>query len=190
VLEQQSQLHRQLVSGLSMPIGFKNGTDGNIDICGDAINSAKHKHCFMGINNDGNACIIKTNGNFSCHTILRGGKNAPNYRTNNIDIIDSNYGLSFINSLRPVQYTWDKRVLTKNDAKFNNNGKKRLGFIAQELKDAMDNNDNEIIDLIYESNPDRLEVKYGNLIPILTKAIQDLSNKVEKLEKYIQFNSI
>ncbi len=81
-------------------------------------------------------------------------------------------------------------MLTKNDAKFNNNGKKRLGFIAQDLQNAMGTKDNEIIDLIYESNPDRLEVKYGNLIPILTKAIQDLSNKVEKLEKYIQFNSI
>jgi len=81
----ESQVHRQLVSGLSMPIGFKNGTHGNIDICGDAINSAKNKHCFMGINNDGNACIINTTGNYSCHTILRGGKNEPNYRSNNIN---------------------------------------------------------------------------------------------------------
>ena len=65
---------------------------------------------------------------------------------------------------------------------------KRVGFIAQELKDAMDNNYNEIIDLIYESNSDRLEVKYRTLISILTKATQDLSDKLQKLEKYIQFN--
>ena len=106
------------------------------------------------------------------------------------DIIDSEYGLNFINSLRPVQYTWDKRVLVENDSKFINNGKKRLGFIAQDLQDAMGTKDNDILDLIYESNPERLEVKYGNLIPILTKAIQDLSNRVDKLEQYIQFNSI
>ena len=106
------------------------------------------------------------------------------------DIIDSEYGLNFINSLRPVQYTWDKRVLEKNDSNFINNGKKRLGFIAQDLQNAMGTKDNDILDLIYESNPERLEVKYGNLIPILTKAIQDLSNKVDKLEQYIQFNSI
>lgn len=77
----ESQLHRQLASGLSMPIGFKNRTDGNIEVCGDAINCAQNKHCFMGINNEGRACIIKTNGNYSCHTILRGGKNEPNYRS-------------------------------------------------------------------------------------------------------------
>ena len=106
------------------------------------------------------------------------------------DIIDSIYGLNFINTLRPVQYTWDKRVLEKNDSNFINNGKKRLGFIAQDLQNAMGDKDNDILDLIYESNPERLEVKYGNLIPILTKAIQDLSNRVDKLEQYIQSNSI
>ena len=106
------------------------------------------------------------------------------------DIVDSEYGLKFINSLRPVQYTWAKRVLVENDSNFINNGKKRLGFIAQDLQNAMGTKDNDILDLIYESNPERLEVKYGNLIPILTKAIQDLSNRVDKLEQYIQFNSI
>ena len=79
----ESQVHRQLVSGLSMPVGFKNGTNGNIDICGDAINSAKNKHCFMGINDEGNACVIETRGNFYTHVILRGGKE-PNYRSNNV----------------------------------------------------------------------------------------------------------
>ena len=81
----ESQVHRQLVSGLSMPIGFKNGTHGNIDICGDAINSAKNKHCFMGIDDDGSACIIKTKGNYDCHTILRGDKYGPNYRIHNVN---------------------------------------------------------------------------------------------------------
>jgi 3-deoxy-7-phosphoheptulonate synthase len=83
----ESQVHRQLVSGLSMPIGFKNSTSGDIDICADAILCAKNKHCFMGIDDDGSACIIKTNGNFECHTILRGDKNGPNYRANSVAIV-------------------------------------------------------------------------------------------------------
>lgn len=83
----ESQVHRQLVSGLSMPIGFKNSTSGDIDICADAIISAKNKHCFMGIDDDGDACIIKTNGNYECHTILRGDKNGPNYRYNSIALV-------------------------------------------------------------------------------------------------------
>ena len=83
----ESQVHRQLVSGLSMPIGFKNSTSGDIDICADAIISAKNKHCFMGIDDDGDACIIKTNGNYECHTILRGDKNGPNYRYNSVAIV-------------------------------------------------------------------------------------------------------
>jgi len=83
----ESQVHRQLVSGLSMPIGFKNSTSGDIDICADAIISAKNKHCFMGIDDDGDACIIKTKGNYECHTILRGDKNGPNYRANSVAIV-------------------------------------------------------------------------------------------------------
>jgi 3-deoxy-7-phosphoheptulonate synthase len=81
----ESQVHRQLVSGLSMPIGFKNGITGDIDICGDAIISAKHPHCFMGIDDDGSACVIKTKGNYDCHTILRGTKNGPNYKIYDVE---------------------------------------------------------------------------------------------------------
>jgi 3-deoxy-7-phosphoheptulonate synthase len=80
----ESQVHRQLVSGLSMPIGFKNGTSGDIDICADAILCAKNKHCFMGIDDDGSACVIKTKGNYDCHIVLRGDKNGPNYRSPNV----------------------------------------------------------------------------------------------------------
>ena len=75
----ESQVHRQIVSGLSMPVGFKNGTDGNIKIAGCAIKSAKYQHCFMGINNEGHPSICKTKGNKNCHVILRGSNKAPNY---------------------------------------------------------------------------------------------------------------
>ena len=91
------------------------------------------------------------------------------------NIVDSSYGLSFINTLRPVQYTWDRRDLELGDSTSVLNGKTRVGFIAQELHAAMPNNENNVLDLVYDVNPNRLEAKYGNLIPILTKAIQDLS---------------
>ena len=75
----ESQVHRQIVSGLSFPVGFKNSTNGSIDAACDAILSAKNSHCFMGITNDGNPTICKTRGNNDTHIILRGGSNAPNY---------------------------------------------------------------------------------------------------------------
>ena len=80
----ESQVHRQLVSGLSMPIGFKNGTGGTIKIAADAIISASCEHCFMGVTDEGEPAIYETSGNKNCHIILRGGKNAPNYDSINI----------------------------------------------------------------------------------------------------------
>ena len=98
------------------------------------------------------------------------------------NIVDSTYGLDFVNSLRPVQFTWDKRVLVDGDESFSKNGKDEIGFIAQDFQKAMSNNENDILDLVYESNPDRLEARYGKLIPILTKAIQELNQKIKILE--------
>lgn len=74
----ESQVHRELASGLSAPIGFKNGTDGNIRIATDAIQSASRGHHFLSVHKNGQVAIVQTNGNPDCHVILRGGK-APNY---------------------------------------------------------------------------------------------------------------
>jgi len=102
------------------------------------------------------------------------------------DIVDSNFGLDFVNNLRPVQFKWKRRNILKEDFKAPNNGKTRIGFVAQDFQKVMSNNENDILDLVYESNPERLEAKYGNLIPILTKAIQDLSKQNEELENRIK----
>jgi len=75
----ESQVHRQLVSGLSMPTGFKNGTGGTIKMAAEAIVSAAYTHCFMGITDDGHPAIYETVGNPDCHIILRGGADGPNY---------------------------------------------------------------------------------------------------------------
>lgn len=74
----ESQTHREMASGLSMPVGFKNGTDGSLDIAINALRSAASAHSFMGINKEGQVALIQTAGNPDGHVILRGGK-APNY---------------------------------------------------------------------------------------------------------------
>jgi 3-deoxy-7-phosphoheptulonate synthase len=74
----ESQVHRELASGLSAPIGFKNGTDGNIRIAIDAITAAARAHHFLSVHKNGQVAIVETRGNKDCHVILRGGK-APNY---------------------------------------------------------------------------------------------------------------
>ena len=80
----ESQVHRELASGLSCPVGFKNGTDGNLRIAMDAIKAASQPHHFLSVTKGGVSAIVSTNGNEDCHVILRGGK-APNYDAESID---------------------------------------------------------------------------------------------------------
>jgi 3-deoxy-7-phosphoheptulonate synthase len=79
----ESQVHRELASGLSAPIGFKNGTDGNIRIATDAIQAASRGHHFLSVHKHGQVAIVQTQGNQDCHVILRGGK-APNYDADSV----------------------------------------------------------------------------------------------------------
>ncbi|WP_130620294.1 3-deoxy-7-phosphoheptulonate synthase [Dyella amyloliquefaciens] len=80
----ESQVHRELASGLSCPVGFKNGTDGNVKIAVDAVQAASQPHHFMAVTKDGQTAIAATAGNEDCHVILRGGK-TPNYDAANVD---------------------------------------------------------------------------------------------------------
>ncbi|HEX5127113.1 MAG TPA: 3-deoxy-7-phosphoheptulonate synthase AroG [Rhodocyclaceae bacterium] len=80
----ESQVHRELASGLSCPVGFKNGTDGNIKIAVDAIKAAQSPHHFLSVTKAGHSAIVSTAGNEDCHLILRGGKE-PNYDAANVD---------------------------------------------------------------------------------------------------------
>ena len=75
----ESQVHRELASGLSCPVGFKNGTDGNLSIAADAVRSARHPHCFLSFTQDAQSAIFATRGNADTHVVLRGGSCAPNY---------------------------------------------------------------------------------------------------------------
>ncbi|MFW0796162.1 3-deoxy-7-phosphoheptulonate synthase [Gordonia sp. CPCC 205515] len=80
----ESQVHRQLASGLSMPIGFKNGTDGNIQVAIDGVNAAAAQHVFFGVDDFGHGAVVETAGNADCHVILRGGTAGPNYDADSI----------------------------------------------------------------------------------------------------------
>ena len=80
----ESQVHRQLASGLSCPIGFKNGTNGDVQIAIDAISSANAVHSFLSVTKLGHSAIVTTNGNEDCHLILRGGNNGPNYSATHV----------------------------------------------------------------------------------------------------------
>ena len=80
----ESQVHRELASGLSAPIGFKNGTDGNVRIAADAIRAARCPHHFLSVHKIGHVSIVETTGNSDCHVILRGGK-TPNFDAASID---------------------------------------------------------------------------------------------------------
>ena len=81
----ESQIHRQLGSGLSMPVGFKNRTDGNVQVAVDAVRAAAVPHAFAGIDSDGTPAILYTRGNEDCHIILRGGRGSPNYDAAGVD---------------------------------------------------------------------------------------------------------
>ncbi|KAF8621490.1 hypothetical protein AX15_007777 [Amanita polypyramis BW_CC] len=80
----ESQLHRELASGVSFPIGFKNGTDGSVTVAIDAMHSASNPHAFMGVTEQGLASIVKTRGNNDVHVILRGGTSGPNHSAEHI----------------------------------------------------------------------------------------------------------
>ncbi len=118
----ESQGHRELASGLSCPVGFKNGTDGNVQIAIDAIRSSSHPHHFLSRTKDDHSAIYETSGNDSCHLILRGGSSGPNYYRENIDSVCSQLesaglqpqlmvDLSHANSLKKA----DRQVLVGED---------------------------------------------------------------------------
>ncbi len=80
----ESQTHRQMASGLSMPVGFKNSTDGSLQNAMNAILSARHPHAFLGIDGSGVTSVVKTKGNLDCHVVLRGGGGQSNYHPSDI----------------------------------------------------------------------------------------------------------
>lgn len=94
----ESQIHRQLASGLSMPIGFKNGTDGGLQVAFDACSAAGAAQSFLGIDGDGRAALVSTSGNPDTHVILRGGRNGPNYSAADVEAASAKLASRQLNS--------------------------------------------------------------------------------------------
>jgi 3-deoxy-7-phosphoheptulonate synthase len=84
----ESQIHREMASGLSMPVGFKNGTDGGVTVASDAMRSAAHPHRHFGVDSQGHPAIIQTPGNPDTHLVLRGGHHGPNYDRDSVSRIN------------------------------------------------------------------------------------------------------
>lgn len=89
----ESQTHREMASGLSMPVGFKNGTDGDIAVATDAMTAASHPHSFLGIRADGTAAVVKTAGNPDTHVVLRGGRDGTNYDRKTVEAVSRKLGV-------------------------------------------------------------------------------------------------
>ena len=137
----ESQIHRQLASGLSMPVGFKNGTAGSIKLAVDAVRAASAKHVFAGVDVSGTPAILHTQGNPDCHIILRGGKGAPNYDAESVTAV--------LQQLREAGLP--ERVVI--DASHDNSGKdhERQPLVLGNIADQISAGDPAIVGVMAES---------------------------------------
>ena len=138
----ESQSHRELASGLSCPVGFKNGTDGSIQIAVDAMNAARHSHSFLSVTKEGKSAIFNTAGNNDCHIILRGGNKKTNYSSKDVskatEILEKN-GMS-------------TNIMV--DASHANSEKdyKKQSIVVDDVKKQISNGEKNIIGIMLESN--------------------------------------
>lgn len=148
----ESQSHRELASGLSCPVGFKNGTDGGIQIAIDAIKAASKEHNFLSVTKEGKSAIFSTTGNKDCHIILRGGKNT-NYGAQDVEAVSKALDK---NSLDPQIMIDASHANSKKDFQ-----KQRL--VAEDIAEQILNGNKNIFGVMLESN--------------LLEGKQDISNK-------------
>lgn len=138
----ESQLHRELVSGVSFPVGLKNGTAGGIQIAIDAINTAENKHNFIGIDMDGHTAIIKTSGNKDTFLILRGSRQGPNYSAESVQ-----------NTLKLISEA-GKNPSLMIDCSHANSGKdyRKQPLVAEDVASQISAGNRNIIGVMIESN--------------------------------------
>ena len=138
----ESQPHREMASGLSMPVGFKNGTEGNLQVAWNAMVAAKQPHHFLGVNADGLTSIIKTTGNPDRHIVLRGGGGKTNYEAE--DVARAEAVVASEGIVRPIMI----------DCSHDNSSKdhRRQGLVAREVLRQFRNGRQSIMGLMLESN--------------------------------------
>jgi 3-deoxy-7-phosphoheptulonate synthase len=179
----ESQTHREMSSGLSMPVGFKNGTDGSIDVAINALLSARQPHRFLGVNNDGRASIVTTTGNPDGHIVLRGGKQGPNYDHAHVEAI--------ANRLRDRQLAPYLMI----DCSHDNSGQdyKNQPIVLQDIFEQVRDGQESIVGIMLESHLNRgkqplkdlAKLEYGKSITdgcinfeTTTEVLTDLANAV------------
>lgn len=149
----ESQIHRELSSGLSMPVGFKNGTDGDITNAVNALKSSRHPHSFLGIDQSGRTCILTSTGNPYNHIILRGGKNGPNYHVEKIEEVE-----------KMLKHAGEKPAVVV-DCSHANSGKKqeRQDGVLKSIVDSRAAGHEAIVGFMAESNifPGNQEITNG-----------------------------
>ncbi|GIT09686.1 MAG: phospho-2-dehydro-3-deoxyheptonate aldolase [Pseudomonadota bacterium] len=138
----ESQTHREMASGLSMPVGFKNGTDGGLSVAINAMKSALQPHHFLGINNEGLSSAIQTSGNSNLHLVLRGGSNGPNYDALSIQKAAESLASEGL----------PKAIMI--DCNHANSGKdpSRQELVLRDAIHQIKNGDNSIVGIMIESN--------------------------------------
>jgi 3-deoxy-7-phosphoheptulonate synthase len=168
----ESQTHREMASGLSMPVGFKNTTDGSVDVAIDAMKAAAHPHSFIGINDDGMASIVKTTGNPYVHIVLRGGEGRPNFDRVSVERV--------ISRLKREELRSKILIDCSHGNSFKDHTKQPL-VLKDVLRQRNDGND-DIIGVMFESN-----LKAGNQ-PIPAN-LSDLKYGVSVTDKCVDWET-
>jgi 3-deoxy-7-phosphoheptulonate synthase len=174
----ESQIHRQLASGLSMPVGFKNGTAGSVKLAVDAVRAAAAPHAFAGVDVSGTPAILYTEGNEDCHVILRGGRGVPNYDVNSV--------AESLEQLRAAGLT--ERIVI--DASHDNSGKdhERQPEVVSEIAGQIAAGNGAIVGVMMESFlvAGRQDLESGEPLVYgqsITDACMDWDNTVLTLER-------
>jgi 3-deoxy-7-phosphoheptulonate synthase len=158
----ESQTHREMASGLSMPVGFKNGTDGSLGVAINAMIAASRAHSFLGVDGTGRVGVVRTAGNPHCHIVLRGGGTGPNYSAAHVAMAAAALGKARVNT----------RVLV--DASHDNSGKDplRQPAVIADVGKQLHKPDSQVLGVMLESNlhegrqelVDKATLKYGQSI--------------------------
>ena len=138
----ESQTHREMASGLSVPVGFKNGTGGSYQIAIDAIISASSPHTFLGIDLDGNASIVHTKGNEACHLVLRGGSNGPNYEEKSVKEAEN----------KMIKSGLDPKIIIDCSHANSNKDHKKQPMVFENILSQKLNGNKSIVGLMLESH--------------------------------------
>jgi len=138
----ESQVHRELASGLSCPVGFKNGTSGDTKVALDAVRASNHSHHFLSVTKSGRSAIVKTTGNHDCHVILRGGK-IPNYDTETVS--------QLVESLRDNDVPGNKVMIDASHGNSNKKPENQL-LVCKDICTRVANGNKDIFGVMIESN--------------------------------------